>query len=113
MVEQDYVPERGDIVWLRFTPRVGHEHAGHRPALVLSPKIYNDKTSRALFCPITSRVKDYPFEVTLPAKGSITGVILSDQIKSLDWRGRARFAGQAPPKVVGEVLDKLAVLLES
>ena len=113
MVEESYVPERGDIVWLRFAPQGGHEQAGHRPALVMSPKIYNEKTSLALFCPITSKVKGYPFEVALPAKSSITGVILSDQVKSLDWRARrARFAGQAPRKVVGEVLDKLAVLLE-
>ena len=84
-----------------------------RPALVLSPRTYNEKTSLALFCPITSKAKGYPFEVSLPAATSITGVILSDQIKSLDWRTRhARFACQAPSKVVGEVLDKLAVLLE-
>lgn len=114
MVERHYVPDRGDIVWLTFTPRVGHEQAGRRPALVVSPRAYNEKTGLALRCPITSRVKGYPFEVTLPAKGSITGVVLSDQLKSLDWRARrAEFAAQAPRKVVGEVLDKLAVLLES
>lgn len=114
MVGRHYVPGRGDIVWLSFMPRVGHEQAGRRPALVVSPRAYNDKTSLALFCPITSKVKGYPFEVALPAKGSITGVILSDQIKSLDWRARrARFATQAPEKVVREVLDKVAVLLES
>ena len=113
MVERRYVPDRGDIVWLSFTPQVGHEQAGYRPALVLSPRTYNEKTSLALFCPITSKAKGYPFEVSLPAATSITGVILSDQIKSLDWRARhARFACQAPSKVVGEVLDKLAVLLE-
>ncbi len=79
----------------------------------MSPRAYNDKTNLALFCPITSRVKGYPFEVTLPAKGEITGVVLSDQIKSLDWRARrAAFAARAPEKVVGKVLDKLAVLLE-
>lgn len=105
MVERPYVPGRGDIVWLTFNPRVGHEQAGHRPGLVMSPRVYNDKTGLALFCPITSRVKGYPFEVTLPAKSEITGVVLSDQIKSLDWRARrAAFAAQAPEKVVGEVL---------
>ncbi len=79
----------------------------------MSPRAYNDKTNLALFCPITSRVKGYPFEVTLPAKGEITGVVLSDQIKSLDWRARrAAFAARAPENVVGKVLDKLAVLLE-
>jgi len=114
MVERHYVPGRGDIVWLTFMPRVGHEQAGHRPALVMSPRAYNDKTSLALLCPITSRVKSYPFEVTLPAKGKITGVVLSDQIKSVDWRARrAEFAAQAPEKVVAEVLDKLTLLLDS
>ena len=113
MVERHYVPSRGDIVWLTFNPRAGHEQAGRRPGLVMSPRAYNDKTNLALFCPITSRVKGYPFEVTLPAKGEITGVVLSDQIKSLDWRARrAAFAARAPEKVVGKVLDKLAVLSE-
>ncbi|MDE0168377.1 MAG: endoribonuclease MazF [bacterium] len=114
MVERHYVPDRGDIVWLSFTPRVGHEQPGHRPALVVSPRVYNDKTSLALCCQITSKVKGYPFEVALPGRGSITGVILSDRLKSLDWRARrAQFAAQAPEKVVREVLDKVAVLLQS
>ena len=113
MVDRHHVPDRGDIVWLTFTPRIGHEQARHRPALVVSPRAYNDKTSLALFCPITSKVKGYPFEVALPAKGAITGVVLSDQIKSLDWRARhAEFAARAPERIVGAVLDKLAVLLE-
>lgn len=114
MVEPSYVPGRGDIVWLTFTPQVGHEQAGRRPALVVSPRDYNDKTSLALLYPITSKVKGYPFEVTLPAKGNITGVVLSDQIKSLDWRARrAEFAAQVPERIVAEVLDKLTVLLDS
>lgn len=100
-------------MWLTFTPRVGHEQAGRRPALVVSPRDYNDKTSLALLCPITSKVKGYPFEVTLPAKGKITGVVLSDQIKSLDWRARrVGFAAQVPEKVVAEVMEKLTVLLD-
>lgn len=114
MVKRPYVPDRGDIVWLTFTPRVGNEQAGRRPALVVSPRAYNHKTSLALLCPITSKVKGYPFEVALPARGRITGVILSDQIKSLDWQARgAEFAARAPEKVVGEVLAKLGVLTES
>lgn len=114
MVERHYVPDRGDIVWLTFTPRVEHEQAGRRPALVVSPRAYNDKTGLALLCPIASKVKGYPFEVTLPAKGGITGVVLSDRLKSLDWRARrATFAAHAPEKVVCEALDKLTVLLES
>ncbi len=112
MVEQSHVPDTGDILWLAFTPQAGHEQAGHRPALVLSPRVYNQKSGLALVCPITSRQKGYPFEVVLPARSAVTGVVLADQVKSLDWRARgARFADHAPPKVVGEVLDKLGVLL--
>lgn len=106
------MPDAGDIVWLSFTPQAGQEQAGHRPALVLSPKVYNRKSGLALFCPITSNRKGYPFEVGLPTTGKVTGVVLADQIKSLDWRARrTRFACHAPPAVVGEVLDKVSVLL--
>ncbi len=83
-----YVPDRGDVVWLHFDPRPGHEQAGRRPAVVLSPKSYNGKVGLALFCPITTEIKGYPFEVTLPAGLPISGAVLSDQIKSLDWRSR-------------------------
>lgn len=82
MVERPYVPDTGDVVWLTFTPQAGHEQTGRRPALVLSPRSYNEKTSLALFCPITSRVKGYPFEVSLPNAGPITGVVLADQIRA-------------------------------
>ncbi len=113
MAGEEYVPGSGEIVWLAFTPQAGHEQSGRRPALVLSPRIYNGVSSLALFCPITSRRKGYPFEVGLPATGEVTGVVLADQVKSLDWRARrARFACRAPPAVLGEVLDKLSVLLE-
>ena len=107
-----YVPERGDIVWLQFNPQVGHEQAGIRPTLVISPKIYNRKAGLGLFCPITSQVKGYPFEVLLPEGLEITGVILCDQIKSLDWRVRKakRFA-RAPKEVVREVLAKILALV--
>ena len=112
MVDQNYVPSRGDIVWLSFTPQAGREQAGHRPALVLSPKAYNEKTSLALMCPITSRVKGYPFEVTLSSPSTVSGVILADQIKSLDWRARqARYECRTTTQVVGEALDKVDVLL--
>jgi len=107
-----YVPQRGDIVWLSFHPRAGHEQAGRRPALVLSPALYNGKVGLALFCPVTSRVKGYPFEVTLPAGLVVSGVVLSDQVKSLDWRARrAEFAGRLSELHVREVLDKLGALL--
>ena len=113
MVDRNYVPSRGDIVWLSFTPHAGREQVGHRPALVLSPITYNGKTSLALMCPITSRVKGYPFEVTLPSASTVSGVVLADQIKSLDWRARsARYECRTTTKVVGEVLDKVGVLLE-
>ena len=112
MVARGYVPDTGHIVWLRFSPQAGREQAGRRPALVLSPQSYNEKTSLALFCPITSRVKGYPFEVMMPAAGAVTGVVLADQIRSLDWRARgAVFEVEAPPHLVTEVRDKLAVLL--
>ena len=113
MVDRNYVPSRGDIVWLSFMPHAGREQAGHRPALVLSPRVYNGKTSRTLMCPITSRVKGYPFEVALPSSSTVAGVVLADQIKSLDWRARrARYECRATARVVGEVLDKVGVLLE-
>ncbi len=112
MVERPYVPDAGDIVWLTFSPQAGHEQAGRRPALVLSSRGYNGKTRLALACPITSRVKGYPFEVPLPPGDTITGVVLADQVKNMDWRARrARFETHAPPQVMAEVLEKLAVLL--
>ena len=108
----EYVPDRGDIVWLQFDPQAGHEQAGRRPALVVSPKLYNGKVGLALVCPITSRAKGYPFEVTLPGDLSVSGVVLADQIKSLHWRAReARFECRAPAVVVAEVLDKIQALI--
>ena len=105
-------PERGDVVWLTFTPQAGHEQAGRRPALVLSPRTYNRKVGLALVCPITNQVKGYPFEVALPPGLVVQGVVLSDQVKSLDWRARrAEFAARLPPDRVGEVLAKLGALL--
>ena len=108
-----YVPGRGDVVWLEFAPRAGHEQARRRPALVLSPIAYNRRVGLALVCPITTQVKGYPFEVALPASTpELHGVILADQVKSLDWRiRRAELAGTAPAAVVDEVLAKLETLL--
>ncbi len=107
-----YVPQRDDIVWLWFHPQAGHEQGGRRPALVLSPAVYNAKVGLALFCPIISRVKGYPFEVAIPSGLAVSGVVLSDQIKSLDWRvRRAKFAGRLPEMHVLEVLDKLGAFL--
>jgi mRNA interferase MazF len=113
MVKRAYAPERGDLIWIQFTPQAGHEQAGRRPALVISPRAYNGRVGLALLCPITGQVKGYPFEVRLPQESKISGVVLADQIKSLDWRARqAEFAGQAPEEVVREVLAKLATLVQ-
>ena len=107
-----YAPERGDLVWLQFTPQAGHEQAGHRPALVVSPVAYNRKVGLALCCPVTNRIKGYPFEVALPEELDVTGAVLSDQIKSLDWKARkAKRIGAAPDDVTEEVLAKLGTLL--
>ncbi|HBT47837.1 MAG TPA: endoribonuclease MazF [Peptococcaceae bacterium] len=109
---ETYIPERGDIVWLQFNPRAGHEQAGRRPALVISPQLYNGKVGLALFCPITTKAKGYPFEVEIPAGLKITGVILADQVKSLDWQAReAQFACKVPAEVVAEVQAKVQVLI--
>ena len=108
----DFIPQRGDLVWMTFDPQAGHEQAGRRPALILSPAAYNGKVGLALCCPITNRIKGYPFEVSVPIDSSITGVILSDQVKSLDWRARhAEFAFRLPDAGMQEVLAKLGTLL--
>jgi mRNA interferase MazF len=108
-----FCPKRGDIVWLAFDPQAGHEQAGRRPAVCLSPEAYNRKIGLALFCPLTSQIKQYPFEVQIPAGVAIEGVVLSDQVKSLDWRARrATFCCELPEPVVQEVLQKLNALLD-
>ncbi len=105
-------PDRGDVVWLTFNPQAGHEQAGRRPAVVLSPAAYNAKVGLALFCPITTKVKGYPFEVALPKGFPVSGVILADQVRSLDWRARnAEVMAHLPDEVVEEVIQKLEVLL--
>ena len=107
-----YIPAQGDIVWLQLNPQAGHEEAGRRPALVVSPKEYNRKVGLALFCPVTSQVKGYPFEVFLPSSLATSGAILSDQVKSLDWRVRkAKRLCTAPEEVVEEVLGKILTLI--
>lgn len=107
-----YIPERGDLVWLEFDPQTGHEQKGIRPALVLSPKLYNQKTKLAIFCPITNQEKGYPFEIKLPKGICLGGVILSDQIKSLDWSERnAKSICRLPQETLDEVLGKIAILI--
>ena len=110
---EKYIPERGDIVWLNFNPQVGHEQMGKRPAIVISPKEYNEKVGLGLFCPITSKIKDYPFEVRIKNK-IIDGVVLSDQIKSFDWRIReTEFIIKESDKKIQEVISKLNVLINN
>ena len=107
------VPRRGEVVWLQFDPQAGHEQAGRRPAVIVSPQDYNAKTGLALCCPITSPIKGYPFEVALQEASEISGVILADQIKSLDWRARrARKLWTLPAESLQEVLAKVRVLVE-
>jgi mRNA interferase MazF len=98
-------PDRGDLVYAHFNPQAGHEQAGHRPGIVLSPQAFNAATGFAVICPITNQAKGYPFEVALPSGLAISGVILTDQVKSLDWRARNfQVRGQAPQEVVDDCL---------
>jgi mRNA interferase MazF len=107
-----FVPDAGDLIWLTFDPQAGHEQAGRRPALVLSPKSYNQKSGLALVCPVTNQMKGYPFEVTAPRDCGVTGVFLADQVKSLDWKQRqAGWIGRVPLLTLNEVLARLAPLL--
>ena len=107
------MPDAGDLIWLDFTPQTGREQAGRRPAVVLSPRSYNEKTSLAVVCPVTSLVKGYPFEVSLPAGSRIRGAILCDHLKNLDWRRRqAEKAGKIPRSILEQVRAREASLLE-
>ena len=108
-----YIPGRGDVVWLTFDLQAGCEQAGRRPALVISPKAYNAKTGLSLVCPVTGRVKEYPFEVAIPPGLPIGGVVLADKIKSLDWKARkAGFICTLPAEITEDVIAKIYPLLE-
>jgi mRNA interferase MazF len=110
--KKKYIPARGDVIWITLNPQAGHEQAGRRPALVTSPAAYNGKTDLAILCPITSHVKGYPFEVVIPQGLKVTGAVLSDQIKNLDWTARtAEFICKLPDSVMQEVLKKLNTLI--
>ena len=107
-----YVPQRGDVVWITLNPQAGHEQSGRRPAVVLSPAAYNDKVGLAILCPITNQIKGYSFEIVIPTGLAVIGVILADQVKSLDWRSRnAELICTLPAETVAEVLQKLSTLL--
>jgi mRNA interferase MazF len=104
---------RGDIIWLMFDPQTGHEQAGQRSAIVVSPKVYNAKVGLTLVCPITSQVKQYAIEVAIPNGLPIAGVVLADQIKSLNWRARkAEYICTLPPEITDDVIEKIIPLLE-
>ena len=108
----EYVPQRGDVVRINFNPQAGHEQGGYRPAVVLSPRVYNSKTRLAILCPITKQVKGYPFEVAIPAGLDVTGVILTDQVKSMDWRARnTALICSLPAQIVEMVLQRVETLL--
>ncbi|HEX5275199.1 MAG TPA: type II toxin-antitoxin system PemK/MazF family toxin [Candidatus Rubrimentiphilum sp.] len=108
-----YVPKRGDIAWLDFSPQVGHEQAGRRPALVLTGQRYNALCELALVCPISSKQKGYLFEVKLPPQMRTEGVVITDQVRSFAWKGRhAEFKEAAPPELLDEVLERVGALLE-
>jgi mRNA interferase MazF len=112
VVARAYVPDAGDLVWLTFDPQTGHEQRGRRPALILSPRAYNSKARLAIACPITSQVKGYPFEVPLPSGGKISGVVLADHVKNLDWQARqVVFEAKASVDLLTDVRERLRVLL--
>ncbi len=108
-----YVPDRGDVVWITLNPRSGHEQAGRRPAVVLSPRAYNGKVGLAILCPLTNQIKGYPFEVLVPSGLAVSGAVLSDQVKSLDWRARkAELICRLPEDTIAEALQKRSTLLQ-
>jgi len=112
VVKSPYVPDAGDLIWLTFDPQAGREQRGRRPALVLSPRVYNRRAVLAVACPITSRAKGYPFEVMLPEGGPVGGVVLSDHLKSIDWKERrAEFAGKVTSSALAEVRERIRPLL--
>jgi len=107
-----YVPRRGDLVWISFNPQAGHEQSGRRPAVVISPEQYNRRVGLALFCPVTTQVKGYPFEVGIPEHSGAAGVALADQVKSFDWRSReAQFIGELPGDTISAILQRINLLL--
>ncbi|MBI4380067.1 MAG: endoribonuclease MazF [candidate division NC10 bacterium] len=109
---RSYVPNRGDVVWISLNPQAGHEQTGRRPAVVVSPPAYNRKVGLALLCPITSQIKGYPFEVIIPQGLKLSGAVLSDQVKSLDWRARrAELICTLPRDTIVEVVQKLSTLI--
>jgi len=109
---REFIPDRGDCVWINFDPQIGREQAGRRPALVISHRYYNANSRLLICCPITSRIKSYPFEVRIPEGQSVRGVVLADHVKSFDWRLReAEFICSVPPQVVSDVIAKFQSII--
>jgi mRNA interferase MazF len=109
----DYCPDVGELVWVDLDPTLGHEQSGHRPAIVLTPQQYNLRSGLCIICPITSRARDYPFEVAIPHGHAIAGIILVDQVRSISWEKRyVKMAGVAPVDLLDEVRERLAALLQ-
>jgi mRNA interferase MazF len=109
----DYCPDAGELVWIDLNPTLGHEQSGHRPAIVLTPRQYNVRSGLCIVCPITRRARGYPFEVAIPPGHAISGVILVDQVRSVSWEKRyVKVAGVAPVKLLDEVRERLAALLQ-
>lgn len=112
MVKTRYIPDRGHVVWLDFIPQAGHEQMGRRPAIVLSPRKYN-KIGLSICCPVTSRTKGYPFEVALPAGLSVTGVVLCDQVKNVDWQARnAEYAAKVSSRLLHAIVERILTLID-
>ena len=112
MSPQVYEPDCGDIIWINFNPQSGKEQMGRRPAFVVSPLEYNRKVGLAIVCPITSQIKGYPFEVLISEKQTTEGVIIADQVKSLDWKVRkAEFIEKVKQAITDEVIEKLSLLI--
>ena len=110
---EPYAPSRGEIVWLQFEPQAGHEQSGRRPAVIISPREYNRKVGLCLCCPVTSKAKGYPFEVELPVGMKVEGVVLCDQLKSLDWKARnARIIGTLPGRSLKEIQARILALVQ-
>ena len=108
----DYCPDAGDLVWIDLNPTLGHEQSGHRPAIVLTPRQYNERSGLCIVCPITSRARGYPFEVAIPEGVAISGIFLVDQVRSVSWEERyVKKAGVAPVELLDEVRERLAALL--
>lgn len=111
-MKRGYVPEAGDLVWLTFDPQSGREQKGRRPAVILSPRLYNERAQLVIACPVTSKVKGYAFEVPVVSDSEIDGVILADHVKSLDWKERrAEFAGKLAADALTDVRERIRPLL--